>query len=118
MDSLKGFDVALAVLAVIAGLIGGCGMASYQVLSGKQFGAYILTAYAILGGCLGFLSFVVVSVVSVPLDANQVILVSGLIGAGGTASIAILRIGITTFLSWKGVDIKVSLHDKKRDCDE
>lgn len=108
-EHVHSFPWVMLLIAVIAGLVGGCGAASYQVLTGRQLSVAITIAYISLGSCLGALAFIVAFMLTDNQSVESIIMIAGLIGGGGTIFIAGIRMGIQAILRWKGIELTVNV---------
>lgn len=108
-DHIEDFPWVMLLIAIIAGLVGGCGAASYQVLSGRKLSIAISLAYITLGASLGGLAFVVAFMLTDNQNVESIIVIAGLIGGGGTVFIAGIRMGIQAILKWKGIELTVNV---------
>lgn len=113
MPSSHHFDWFLILLATIAGLVGGCGSAAYQVLSGRQLSISIFLAYATLGAVLGAFSFVLLVFLTSTQDVQTVLMFAGLMGMGSTTSVAVIRVGVKAILRAKGIEIDVQVRQTR-----
>ena len=109
MPGQQPIDLFLMILAIIAGMLGGCGAASYHVLSGRQLSTTIVLAYMTLGGTLGALAFLVIAAFFPETEVNRLLLAAGLLGAGSTTTVFMLRMMIGLMLRRKGLTINVQL---------
>lgn len=105
------FPWVLAILAIIAGMVGGCGAASFQVLSGRQLTIAILLAYAMLGAALGAASFLILLITAPSLSIAHQMLIAGSMGAGSTMTVAAVRYGVRIILKSRGVEVDVRFRD-------
>lgn len=110
-DNLRDFPWLLFVLMAITGMAGGCGSASFQVLSGRQLTVAILLAYATLGAVLGAFSFLVVFVLAPSLSIASMLMVGGIMGAGSTVTVSVVRMGLRAVLRWKGIEVEIRIKD-------
>lgn len=104
----------LVVLAAIAGLIGGCSSASFQVLSGRQLTMAVVAAYGLLGAALGSYSFLAMYAVLPSVPIEQVLLMAGLVSAGGTATVAGLRVGLRFTLKQLGIEAEFVIRRREQ----
>lgn len=105
------FPWVLAILAIIAGMVGGCGAASFQVLSGRQLTIAVLLAYAMLGAALGAASFLIVLILAPELSVAHSLLMAGSMGAGSTMTVAAVRYGVRVVLKARGIEVDVRFRD-------
>lgn len=117
MNKLANEDLMMLLLVAIIGVLGGCGSASFQVLSRRKFTAFIFFAYAMLGGAVGMMSFLLAVAFNINLTFEQYLLLSGCTGAGSTLLLAVIRIGARIFLRYKGFEIEISVRNKENQDD-
>lgn len=110
----NGFDFVLIMIAAIAGIVGGCGAASRQILSGGTLSMAILLAYATLGGALGLFSFAIFSYITEYQEPEMVIILAMALGFGGTATLAGIRWGIRALLKWRGIEVDIEVKRTQR----
>lgn len=107
-DNWKEFPWILVILSAIAGMVGGCGSASFQVLSGRQLTIAIMGAYATLGAALGITSFLITfGIADLPVD--KVLLIAIAMGGFSTATVAGVRVGVKAVLRWRGIEAEITL---------
>lgn len=114
-ERLTDFPWALAILSIIVGMIGGCGSASFQVLSGRELSIAIFLAYTMLGAAIGAAAFLVITIALPDLAIANTLLMSGAMGAGSTVSVAMVRIIAKIALRWKGFEAEVTFRRCDRD---
>lgn len=112
------FDWFLIMVATVSGLLGGCGAISYRIISGKELGLIVVLSYLILGAVLGGMTFVILSLFSLNASIETILLLSGLMGAGSSATVAAMRTGMRLFLKYRGIEIKVEVHEKNNRNDD
>lgn len=118
-DDLRDFPLVLVVLSVIAGMVGGCGAASFQVLTGRQLTTAIMMAYGTLGAALGAASMLVILIMAPQLGVAHTLLIAGVLGAGSTFTVAVVRYGVRIFLKARGIEVEVRFRGKDgKGCDE
>lgn len=108
-DNLRDFPWLLLILMAIAGMVGGCGSASFQVLSGRQLTIAILGAYAMLGAALGGFSFLVVFVLAQDLQIAHMLIIAAVMGAGSTVTVSVIRMGVRALLKYKGIEVEIRI---------
>lgn len=113
-DNLREFPWVLLTLMSIAGMVGGCGSASFQVLSGRQLTVAILLAYAMLGATLGAFSALIIFVMAPSLGPANMLMIGGMMGAGSTVTVSIIRMGVRAILKYKGIEVEVRIKDTQR----
>lgn len=116
MDDWKNFPWVVLLVSVIAGMVGGCGAASFQVLTGRQLSVAIFAAYATLGMALGGLALLITIITAPSLGLVHVMLMSGLFGAGSTSVIAAVRYGARVILGYKGLTVEIVVRRKDADA--
>lgn len=105
----------LVLVAMIAGGLGGAAVAGHHVLRGRALSMAYIFAYLVVGAVVGVVAALVGVMYAGFEQTEQILTVSLMAGAAGSALLAAGNLSLRFILKQLGVEVVVSISDKRKD---
>lgn len=104
---LPEFPWFVLLISIVAGMVGGCGSAAFQILSRRQLSFAIGVAYVTLGGTIGGAAMLILFIFAAELGIDKIMLISMALGAFASVAVAGIRLGARVILRWRNFEAEI-----------